>query len=347
MSANRGQPKGVLIYGTGEVGQAVARLVLARGWPIAGAVNRAGAKVGRDLGELAGLEPSGVIVEDAATANLRGCGADIAVLAVNDNLASNLPIHRRLLEAGLNVVCIGAESSYPEAVDAGMAGEIDSVAKANDVTLTGCGFWDTYRLWSMRVLAGPCTALRGLRHYGLTNANRYGAALAGALGIGGDPAGDPAARAGGGGDSIYRVLMYQAVASLGLTVTGVRQRQEAVTSDQPLECVALGRVIAPGEVTGMRSVIEVDTREGVPAVAEIELRLTEPGEEESMGWIIDGDPPVEMRLSGIDTGHATVSSAVCRIPDVIAASPGLVTTDGMGPIRMPTPSTEMGEGEAG
>ena len=84
---------------------------------------------------------------------------------------------------------------------------------------------------------------------------------------------------------------------------------------------------------GARAVIEIETREGVSALAEIELRLTRAGESEWMSWRIDGDPPAEMRLEGLDTGHATASSVVNRIPDVLAAPPGLVTVDQMPPMR--------------
>ncbi|MFQ5565806.1 MAG: hypothetical protein ACE5EU_05530 [Paracoccaceae bacterium] len=323
------RPEGVLIYGTGEVGQAVTRLLHARGWRIAGAVNRAGPKVGQDLGTLAGLaSPLGMAIGDADKADLRRFGADIAVLAVSDWLEVNVAIHRRLLGAGLNVICLGGESSYPAAVDAGIAAEIDRLAKSNGVTLTGCGLWDTYRLWSLRTLAGPCTSLRRLHHRSVTDVNRFGAEVARMVGVGDDPA-----EFKGGGSSIYRVLLHQVVASLGLTVEQVRQRQEPVTSQRPLDCPALGRAIAPGRITGSRSVIEAATREGVTALAEIDLRLTEPGEGEWIGWTIDGEPPLELRLSGIDTGHATASSAVNRIADVIAAPPGLVTTDALAPMK--------------
>jgi len=102
-------------------------------------------------------------------------------------------------------------------------------------------------------------------------------------------------------------------------------------------------IIEPGQVTGSRSVIEVETREGVTALAEIDLRLTEPGEGEWIVWTIDGAPAVELRLSGIDTGHATASSAVNRIADVIAAPPGLVTTDQLSPMQFQPMAAELRE----
>ena len=58
------KPPRIAIYGTGQYGLEAARIALARGWPIVAALNRTGAKVGQDLGRLAGLERDlGVVVQ--------------------------------------------------------------------------------------------------------------------------------------------------------------------------------------------------------------------------------------------------------------------------------------------
>ena len=46
----------ILIYGVGQYGITVAKIALRKGWPIVGAVNRAGKKIGRDLGKVLGLD---------------------------------------------------------------------------------------------------------------------------------------------------------------------------------------------------------------------------------------------------------------------------------------------------
>ncbi len=324
-------PRTLLVFGLGNVGGTVARLAAARGWSVH-AVNRAGAKVGRDLGDLVdapGL--AGRPVLDMAETDLAGLGADIALVATHDRLAETLPHHRRLLEAGLDVVCVGAESSYPADVDPGAAREIDAMARGNGVTFTGCGLWDAYRIWTLKTLAGPCTGIDAIHHRSVTDVNRFGPEVVRIARVGEDPA-DLAAD-GGGERSIYRVFLVQVTASLGLTVTGVEERQEPVILDAPAACATLGGEVAAGRCAGLRTVIEVATAEGVGARAEIELRLTLPGEGEWMSWRIDGAPPAELRLSGLDTGHATASSVVNRLPDVLAAPAGLVTCDTLAPMR--------------
>jgi len=209
-------PKGVLIYGVGNVGKTIARIVADYGWPVT-AVNRAGDKVGQDLGAVTGSKAlDGCIVQNADECELSSIWADVAILAINDRLEYNLPYHRRLLEAGFNVICLGAESSYPSDVDPKAASELDQIAKANGVTFTGCGFWDTYRNWSLRTIVGPCTELRSISHRSFTNADKFGAEVANMVYIGQNPAqcsSDMTER------SIYRVFLVQVVESLGLKVS--------------------------------------------------------------------------------------------------------------------------------
>lgn len=325
-------PKGIIIFGTGTVGMTIARLVKQRGWTIRGAVNRAGDKVGQDFGDLSSAtDLKGIIVSDAATTNFSSFNADVAIVAVSDRLEYNAPHHKELLEAGLNVICLGTESSFPWALDSELAREYDEIARSNGVTFTGGGLWDAYRIWTLKTLVGPCTSLRKIHHRSVTDADRFGLEVVRLAKIGEDCAtfnedistDDPVEY------SIYRVLVPQVVTSIGLTVQEISERKEPIVSDTPVFCAALNKTIQPGLCTGTRSIVEVTTKEGVSAIAEIDLRLTKDDDGEWMSWTVDGDPPAQMRLQGLDTGHATASSVVNRIPDVIEAQPGIVTVDQM------------------
>ena len=56
------KPK-VAIYGAGQYGLEAMRIMHQKGWEIVAAYNRAGEKVGRDAGELAGIERLDVPVQ--------------------------------------------------------------------------------------------------------------------------------------------------------------------------------------------------------------------------------------------------------------------------------------------
>jgi 2,4-diaminopentanoate dehydrogenase len=143
------QPR-IAIYGMGQFGSKIARFAAEKDWPIAAAFNRAGAKIGQDVGRIAGLERDlGVAVQDFELADFGALEADIAVVTHRDLLRDNIAAYRRLLGAGLNVLCHGVQSYYPQCHDAALAGEIEAMAQAQGVTFTGSGIWDTSRIWSL------------------------------------------------------------------------------------------------------------------------------------------------------------------------------------------------------
>ena len=162
------KPK-VAIYGAGQYGLEAMRIMHQKGWEIVAAYNRAGEKVGRDAGELAGIEPLDVPVQDCKTADYASSGANIAIHSVADRLDYNWVGHQRLLSAGINVICHGGESYFPWGSRPELAGRLDELAKANGVTFTGTGIWDYSRIWSGLLAAGSASELSGLVHRTLTN----------------------------------------------------------------------------------------------------------------------------------------------------------------------------------
>jgi hypothetical protein len=147
------------------------RILHNKGWPIVAAVNRAGPKIGQDLGHLAGLEKDlGVIIQDCETTEYNTLGADIALVVQTERLALNMVAYQSLLGAGINVICHGSESYFPQGADPQLAEKIDILAKEGGVTFTGTGIWDFSRIWPGVLIAGPCSELVSLVHHSLTNA---------------------------------------------------------------------------------------------------------------------------------------------------------------------------------
>ena len=92
-------------------------------------------------------------------------------------------------------------------------------------------------------------------------------------------------------------------------------------------------VYQPGTRVGTRILADVGTREGVTAHAKIELRAFKPGEVEHMFWAVDGMPHTRVRIERDDSAHATASNLFNRIPQIIAAPPGIVLVSQMGPLK--------------
>lgn len=320
-------------YGVGNYGLEAVRIAAAKGWPIVAAYNRAGAKVGQDLGRLAGLgRDLGVVVEDCETADYAAAGADIAVNAVHDRLRQNMPAYRRLMGAGMNVVCHGAEANFAWGADPEAAEEVDALAKANGVTLTGTGIWDFSRIWAGILVTGPSTEIRSFFHKSVTDAESSTRELAMSCGVSFTQE-EFAGRVQDSIGGIYKLIPHHVLHALGYTVTNVREWREPVISDKPVHSHLFEQTFAPGIVIGTRIIAEVETAEGVPATTHIELRILEEGESEHMVWELDGRPATKVRVDRTEPVHTSAACLIHRVPDVIAAPPGIQPISQLGVLK--------------
>ena len=322
----------VAIYGAGQYALESVRIMHRKGWDIVAAYNRAGEKVGRDIGELAGIEPLGVLVEDCEEANYGSSGANIAIHSVADRLDYNWPGHQRLLGAGINVICHGGESNFPWGSRPELAGRLDELAKAHGVTFTGTGIWDYSRIWSGLLAAGSASELTGLIHRTLTNGEAAGLELlkvcGGTLTLEEFSELNEGLLAG-----IYKTVPHQVLWALGLEVTDVSEEREPILDSEPVFSNALGANIEPGICLGTRITTRVRTREGVNATSINELRVLKPGEKEHMVWEVQGRPETVIRVDRTDSMHSSAACMVNRVPDVLDAEPGIQVISQLGPIR--------------
>ena len=322
----------VAIYGAGQYALESVRIMHRKGWDIVAAYNRAGEKVGRDIGELAGIEPLGVLVEDCEEANYGSSGANNAIHSVADRLDYNWPGHRRLLGAGINVICHGGESNFPWGSRPELAGRLDELAKAHGVTFTGTGIWDYSRIWSGLLAAGSASELTGLVHRTLTNGEAAGLELlkvcGGTLTLEEFSELNEGLLAG-----IYKTVPHQVLWALGFEVTDVSEEREPILDSEPVFSNALGANIEPGICLGTRITTRVRTREGVNATSINELRVLKPGEKEHMVWEVQGRPETVIRVDRTDSMHSSAACMVNRVPDVLNAEPGIQVISQLGPIR--------------
>lgn len=332
------EPSGVVLYGPGAIGQQVARLLLERNWPIAAVLNRAGPKVGKDLSELCDLPaPTGIVVQDEQAFDPQDVAADIAIITSTDRVAINLPVYERFLSAGLNVICVGCEASWPAAASPEIADRIDALAREKGVTFTGSGFQDVQRHWLGRALVGTCTQLRAFEHSSATDIAPHGAETARLVRAGLSPKefAESVAAAGQGEVSIYRVFFEQFARSLAIEIESVEESLEPCFLDADQYCPPLDRVIPAGQVVGTQYKTVIRAKGGIIGTARNELRLFASTEVPVIGWKVDGDPPAELRVTGFDSYQGTAAPLVNRIPDVLRAPPGLVTLDRLGPPSFP------------
>jgi 4-hydroxy-tetrahydrodipicolinate reductase len=127
----------VAMVGIGAMGKLIARAVLDRRLQIVGAFDSDEKIVGKDLGEVIGIEKRLGISIDSDLQNLQDTKANIALYATVARLKEYLPQILPAMEAHMDIISTNEELSYPwhlpEAV------EIDEQAKRLDVTVFGTG----------------------------------------------------------------------------------------------------------------------------------------------------------------------------------------------------------------
>jgi 4-hydroxy-tetrahydrodipicolinate reductase len=335
---SRFSPK-LAIYGIGFCGKILTRLIDEKGWEIVSAYNRAGDKVGQDLGRLAGLgKDLGVIVQDYEKADYSRLNADVALIAGPDSIEKAFPIYERFLKAGVNVLSLGSDAydpwQFPE-----VAAKIEALAQANGVTFTGGGLWDMTRIWSGLIAAGPCVRIDSIEYSTTTDPSRQGVHWFPVCGIG-VPLEDfhktvpPISKDLKFSNSGYGKLSIILLQHFGYTVSGIRMSQhEPIVFDEPVYCKELDKELPAGMCVGRRTQVEVDTKEGVTARSTAELRLFKPGEVEHSTWRINGLPSVQITVIREESDIAQASSVLNRVPDVLAAEPGIVPIMKMMPLR--------------
>lgn len=323
-----------IVYGVGAMGSIMARLMLEKGVQIVGAIARSPAKVGKDLGEVAGLGfETGVLVESDARRAL-AAGADVAVVSVASYLSVMFDHFRLCLEHGCNVVTIEEEAVYPWSTAREAAAELDRIGKAHGASIAASGAQDVFWLNLVATLMGAAHRIDSVSGRCTWNADDYGPEVAAHVHLGETTAEFERYLAEHGWpDFVVRSNLEALVADAGLTVGAVKPSVVPVVAAADTWSKSLGTTVPAGNVLGVVDAVTIETREGPTFTFEMGGRVYGPGESDINEWIVRGDPE-ELRLFNdrVPTRLITCTSVVNRIPDVIDAEPGFVTLD-----RLPRP----------
>jgi len=217
-----------------------------------------------------------------------------------------------------------------------LAERLDALAKEKGVTFTGSGIWDMSRIWSGILVAGPTTGLTSLLHRSCTDivpqcetkeqtypfGNTLPLAEWEARGI----RDNPIAKS-------YKSIPEHVLWALGYTITQTRAFVEPAVFDEDYASDFMECVIPAGNCVGIRIVAEIDTLEGVTARSEIEIRHFREGDVEHMAWTVNGSPNARIRVEREDSSHMSAACLFNRIPDVIAAAPGVQPVSRLGPLK--------------
>lgn len=333
----------VLQWGLGAMGSGMARLALKKsGLKIVAAVDGYEGYNGKDLGEILGVENTGVIVTNQPETVLDKEKVDLVVIATTSWTEKQMPDLRKILKAGINCISIAEEMSTPEAQSPELAKELDELAKANGVSILGTGVNPGYVLDLMVVmLSGGCHDVERIEASRVNDLSPYGPTVMETQGVGTSP---EAFRAGvEAGTIVGHVGFPESIRmisdAIGLEVDRIEEIREPIVSKVRRETPHV--VIEPGMVAGCAH-IGIGYRGDKEVIRLIHPQQVHPqleGQDTGDYINIYGTPEVHMAITPEYAGGiATQGIAVNMIPHVFAASPGLKRM-----IDLPTPAALMGE----
>jgi len=308
----------VIQMGIGTVGQAATRsLAGKKGLDIVGAIDLDKEKIGKDLGEVAGLgKKLGIIVTDDADSLFAETYADVVIHIACTYLHEAYPQIIKPIQQGMNVISASEALGNPYVSDPGLAAKLDKLAKKHGVTVLGSGLSPGFTSdYLILALTGACSELRKIRYKRLGNVSAYlGGTVGKHFGLGLSP--EEFKKGVAEGEVIGHIGFVESVQTiadrLGWQLDEIKRSMEPVHDDkgQFVSTKTIVRGIVDGEVK-----IELDLEAFVDPKMETMDRIT-----------IEGVPPIDMTIKPvIPSVPATANALVNAIPHVINAEPGIMT----------------------
>ena len=334
-------------YGCGKMSVYLMRYLIEHGVEVVGAFDIRPDVVGTDIGDIMGTGKTGVTVTDAAeaSAKIKELSPDVGVIATMSTMADVEGAFRVFAENGVNAIATCEESLYPWNSSPEITKNLDELAKANNCTLAGSGYPDMFWGVLVDVLAGSMhkvTTIKGSSSY---NVEDYGIALAKGHGAGltldefekeiGAYNDLPFAEISAKIESGEYPPPYMwnqngwLCSRMGLTITNQTQRCVPQTWNEDLHSETLGMTVKAGDATGMSAVVITETAEGITFETECIGKVYAPGEVDTNVWTFIGEPDTSIGVTQPDTVRLTCANLVNRIPALIAADAGYITTEKM------------------
>ncbi|HXM56820.1 MAG TPA: dihydrodipicolinate reductase [Candidatus Dormibacteraeota bacterium] len=334
---------GIVHYGLGPIGLAVAAEVAGRPWlRSVAAIDVSTELRGRPLVELTSTDGatreaagSPAVHEALGPALASATGARVALHCTGSSLDRVAPQLVELAGAGLHVVSTTEELSFPWEAHPAAAAAIDAAAKRAGVTVLGTGINPGFAMDYLPItLSAVARRVDRVEVHRVQDAGTRRLPLQRKVGAGMDADAFRAAVAEGrlghvGLPESARMLAR----AFGWRLTALEERIEPICAEAPTP--ASGGVIAAGQVLGLHQTLV--GRAGDAVVVELTLDMAigiGPARDHVR---LHGRPEMELEVpGGLHGDTATAAIVVNAIPRVLAAAPGLVTMPDLPP---PTPGS--------
>ena len=311
-------------YGIGEIGSAISRLLARKkGIEIVGAYDIDERKVGKDLGEVAGLgRKLNVKISDALD-KFSQQRADVILHSTSSKLEEVYPQLQRIAADGVNIISTCEELSYPYRQQPQLAVQLDKLASKHGITILGTGVNPGFVMdFLPLVMTGICQKINEIQVTRVMDAAQRRHGFQKKIGIGLTQHQFEERVAKGGGHVGLTESIAMIADGLGWQLRGIRTEIEPVIAENPMSTEFFH--VKRGAVSGIKQVARgmVGFKELISL--ELDAYLAPPACYDEIR--INGQPNVTLRVAGGIHGDLATSAVVVNaIPRVIAAKPGLKT----------------------
>lgn len=338
-------------YGVGKMSIYTMRYMLEKGVEIVGAIDVNPQVIGKDIGEILGREKLGVIVTDVKDARqmLENTKPNVCIVTTRSLFSEVEEAFMLCAELGINAISTCEEAFYPENSNPVLTRKIDELAKKKNCTITGTGYQDIYWGQLISSIAGSTQKITKIKGSSSYNVEDYGIALAEAHGSGltisefdkqvasVDRISDEERQKMINNGEYLPSYMWNVngwlCSKLGLTVISQTQKCVPQTYKEDIYSSTLDMTIKAGDATGMSAVVTTETKEGITIESECIGKVYGPDEFDKNIWTVEGEPTTTITVERPSTVELTCATVVNRIPDVINAEPGYVTTEKIGDLH--------------
>ena len=326
MVGEKMRPVRLVLYGVGPIGSNVVKVLEKKDWvQISGAIDTDDSKVGKDLGEVAGLgHKVDVAVSRDATGVLAASSPDIVVHATSSYVQDVCPQILECVDAGADVVSTSEELTYPYVKHPDLADKIDKSAKMHDVTVLGTGVNPGFVMDALAVvLSGVCQTIKSVRVERVVDTSKRRWQLQRKTGAG--LSSNDFRRLVEEGKIKHVGLPESAMmigAALGWKLERVLEKITPIISRKRVRTEYA--LVKKGNVAGVHQVAS-GTVAGKERIV-LDLRMYAGAGNPHDSIRIEGVPPIHMTIrGGIQGDQATAAIVSNAIPNTLASAPGLKT----------------------
>lgn len=334
-------------YGCGKMGKNTAKFAMEKGAELLAVFDGNPDYIGKDAGEVLGREKMGVYVYDPEEADsfMREKKPDICIVTTRSLMSEVKDALLVCAKNGVNAITSCEEAFFPWNSSPAITEEIDRIAKKNNCTITGTGANETQYGGIFALFGGSTHKTEKIHAMALYNVDDYGIALAKGHGVGltAEEFEKEIAAADNISDEARQELIRKGeflpsyvwntngwlADYLGLTVKSQIQKCVPKFADIDIKSETLGEVIPAGKAIGMGATCITETEEGLTIEAECVGIVYGQGEVDSNTSFSWGVPDLDVKVSQPATVELTCGTIVNRVPDVINAPAGFVTTSRM------------------